>query len=268
MTEKLFNEIAAWQQDTFPGGTPDSTLHHLLDEIRELRYSLRLDPASAAEELADCMFLIFGCADRMGMSYQDIQDAIAAKFAINKARKWGKPKENGVVNHVEEPPVMIASPVEGAVIVEGVKPEIKTIGQLLTDAFTLNELKAEVVENELGFPAGMITSLMNDNYYTNSVPVVLFKNLILSLHIRPSDVYKAMIPTFNAVRAKETPEKIKKKPHGYQLWENKEAVKKYTAHLKKLIEAPVGKQNQSTGLTLPANSTDILMDALRKSEIN
>ena len=121
MTEKLFNEIAAWQQDTFPGGTPDSTLHHLLDEIRELRYSLRLDPASSHEELADCMFLIFGCADRMGMSYQDIQDAIAAKFAINIARKWGKPKENGVVNHVEEPSVIIASPGEGAVIVDGVK---------------------------------------------------------------------------------------------------------------------------------------------------
>lgn len=67
------------------------------------------------------MFLLFGCADRMGMSYQDIQDAIAAKFAINKARKWGKPNEKGVVNHVDEPSVIIATPGEGAVIVEGVK---------------------------------------------------------------------------------------------------------------------------------------------------
>ena len=111
----------------------------------------------------------------------------------------------------------------------------KTIGQLLTDAFTLNKLNAEVVERELGFPVGIITKLMNDEYYTNSVPVVLFKNLILSLHIRLSDVYKAMIPTFNVVLAKETPETIKKKPHGYQLWENKESVLKYTEHLKLLI---------------------------------
>lgn len=110
-----------------------------------------------------------------------------------------------------------------------------TIGQLLTEAFTMNELKAEVVEIELGFPSGMITKLMNDDYYTNSVPVVLFKNLILSLHIRPSEVYKAMIPTFNAVLSKETTETIKKKPHGYQLWENKESVIKYTEHLKQLI---------------------------------
>ena len=129
----------------------------------------------------------------------------------------------------------IASPAEGAVVVEGVKPEIKTVGQLLTEAFTLNKLKAEVVEMELGFPAGMITKMMNDEFYTNSVPIILFKNLIESLHIRPSEVYKAMIPTFNAVLAKETPETIKKKPHGYQLWENKDAVKKYTERLKHLI---------------------------------
>lgn len=111
----------------------------------------------------------------------------------------------------------------------------KTIGQLLTDAITLNELKAEVIERELGFPDGIITKLMNDEFYTNSVPVVLLKNLILSLHISPSEVYKAMIPTHKVVLAKETPETINKKPHGYQLWENEESVNKYTEHLKKLI---------------------------------
>jgi len=155
----------------------------------------------------------------------------------------------------------IASHGEGAVIVEPADDAPKTIGQLLTEAFTLNELKADVVEKELDFPAGIITKLMNDDYYTNSVPVVLFKNLILSLHLRLSEVYKAMIPTFKVVLAKETPETIKKKPHGYQLWENKDAVIKYTAHLKAII---------TTGepLTLPDNSTDMLMDALRKSEIN
>ena len=111
----------------------------------------------------------------------------------------------------------------------------KTIGQLLTEAITLNELKAEVIERELGFPDGIITKLMNDEFYTNSVPVVLLKNLILSLHIKPSDVYRAMIPTHKIVIAKETPETIKKKPHGYPLWENEESVNKYTEHLKKLI---------------------------------
>ena len=111
----------------------------------------------------------------------------------------------------------------------------KTIGQLLTQAITLNELKAEVIERELGFQAGIITKLMSDEYYTNSVPVVLLKNLILSLHIKPSEVYKAMIPTHKIIIAKETPETIRRKPHGYQLWENEESVNKYTEHLKKLI---------------------------------
>ena len=44
-----------------------------------------------------------------------------------------------------------------------------------------------------------------------------------------------MIPTHKVVLAKETPETINKKPHGYQLWENEESVNKYTEHLKKLI---------------------------------
>jgi precorrin-6B methylase 1 len=137
--------------------------------------------------------------------------------------------------NTEFAPVMIASPGEGAVIVEPAESTPKTIGQLLTEAITLNELKAEVIERELGFPDGIITKLMIDEFYTNSVPVVLFKNLIISLHISPSDVYSAMIPTHKVVLAKETPETINKKPHGYQLWENEESVNKYTEHLKKLI---------------------------------
>ena len=162
------------------------------------------------------------------------------------------------------PSVLLATPGEGAVVVEGVKTTPKTIGQLLTESFAQNELKAEVVERKLNFPAGIITRLMNDDYYTNSVPVILFKNLILSLHIKLSDVYKAMIPTFNSVLAKETPETIKKKPAGYHLWENEESVKKYTAHLKELIE------NTDSKLHLPSRGVDghdKLMDDLRKSEI-
>ena len=44
-----------------------------------------------------------------------------------------------------------------------------------------------------------------------------------------------MIHTFEVVRAKETPESLKKKPNGYMLWECKEAVDKYTKHLKELM---------------------------------
>ncbi len=35
------------------------------------------------------------------MRYQDICKAIQEKFEINKARKWGEPDANGVVNHIK-----------------------------------------------------------------------------------------------------------------------------------------------------------------------
>jgi hypothetical protein len=35
------------------------------------------------------------------MSYQNIIDAINQKMEINYQRKWGKPNEDGVVNHLK-----------------------------------------------------------------------------------------------------------------------------------------------------------------------
>lgn len=236
MTEKLFNEIAAWQQDTFPGGTPDSTLHHLLDEIRELRYALRLDPYSSHEELADCMFLIFGCADRMGMSYQDIQDAIAAKFAINKARKWGKPKENGVVNHVEEPSVMIASPGEGAVIVEGAEK---------SKCFEFPAFGASYPDAQCS--GGFLWDLdsVEDGHFTSGgdIPCPVCNHDAYIDHLTG---YEPGDPEY----ADEQKGILEHMKFIYQKYGNMEYMP------------------PTQPLTLPDNSTDMLMEALRKSEIN
>lgn len=114
----------------------------------------------------------------------------------------------------------------------------KTIGQLLTKAITLNELKPEVIEMELEFPKGkgIITRLMLDEYYTQNVPIILFINLILSLHIKFDDVFEALMPTFRLVLSKETPETISnKKSVHYELWECEEAVEKYATRLKELL---------------------------------
>lgn len=113
--------------------------------------------------------------------------------------------------------------------------EIKTIGQLVTEAIHLHELNPTVVGKELDFPNGVIESVMKDEFYTNSVPVVLFRNLLVSLHIPFDKVEVAMIPTFKLLLSKETKESIKKKPLGYGLWENEESVLKYTARLKELM---------------------------------
>lgn len=100
MTEKQFNEISAWQKQTFGEATPSSKLFHLLEEIRELHEAIIINDNDTRLEFADCFFLIFGAAAAFGMTYQDICDAIQEKFEINKSRKWGKPDKNGVVNHI------------------------------------------------------------------------------------------------------------------------------------------------------------------------
>jgi len=119
-----------------------------------------------------------------------------------------------------------------------------TVGKLLTDAMNLHELDVDIFEKEIGLPNGIMTKLMKDEFYTNSVPVVLFKNLIISLHIPIDKVLKAIPNTFKVVASKETPESIRKKPHGYMLWENKEALKKYTDRLASLFSNPLSQEEQ------------------------
>ena len=104
----------------------------------------------------------------------------------------------------------------------------------------------ETVEKVLDFPKGYIRKIMNDEVYTNSIPVVLFKNLLVSLHIRFWEIAPAFIPTYKLLKSKETKEDLKKKPYGYMLWENEEALYKYTLHLNELMLPPAPfKPNQS-----------------------
>ena len=110
-----------------------------------------------------------------------------------------------------------------------------TIGKIITEAITLHELDPITLEKKLNFPIGIITKLMNDEIYVNSVPVVLFKNLLLSLHIPFTKIEPLIISTFNLIKSKETPETIMRKELGYALWENEEALSKYTNHLKTII---------------------------------
>jgi len=102
MTEQQFNEITDWQKQTFGQATSLSKIFHLADELQELVSDLKTDNPERRLEFADCFFLLFGSAAADGMTYQDICQAIQEKFEINKSRKWGKPNENGVVNHVKD----------------------------------------------------------------------------------------------------------------------------------------------------------------------
>jgi hypothetical protein len=101
MTENQFQEVAAWQKQTFPKATSLSKVLHLEKEVIELRNDLIGNYPDKRLEYADCFLLLYGSAASDGMSYQDICDAIAEKMEINKNRKWGKPDENGVGHHVK-----------------------------------------------------------------------------------------------------------------------------------------------------------------------
>ena len=101
MTKEMFTAITEWQKETFGQATPLSKLAHLRQELDELRSDLIQGSPDRRLEYADCFFLLFGSAAADGMSWEDICYAIDEKFTINKNRNWGKPDENGVVNHIK-----------------------------------------------------------------------------------------------------------------------------------------------------------------------
>lgn len=101
MTEQQFIQTATWQKQTFPQGTSLSKLAHLKQEVQELENDLKTNNPEKRLEFADCFLLLFGAAASDGMTYEDICNAIQEKHEINLKRKWGKPDENGVVNHIK-----------------------------------------------------------------------------------------------------------------------------------------------------------------------
>lgn len=102
MTKEQFEAITAWQKETFGQATALSKVAHLAEEILELVLDLQQRAPTRRLEFADCFLLLFGAASADGMSYEDICNAIDEKMEINRARKWGKPDSNGVVNHIKE----------------------------------------------------------------------------------------------------------------------------------------------------------------------
>lgn len=137
----------------------------------------------------------------------------------------------------------------------------KTVGKIITEAMNIHELVPERVENVLGFTKGHIRKIMNDEIYTNSVPIILFKNLLLSLHIRFCDIEQAFIPTYKLMKSKENDEYLKKKPSHYMLWENEEALFKYTSRLKYLMTLP-SNRNEAERNTISEENARAFADGL------
>lgn len=103
MTPILYKAITLWQNQTFPAATALSKCHHLKEEVNELFVEVEQNnQQNAKKELADCFILLFGIADKLGLTYQQLVEIIYEKQQININRKWGNPDENGVVKHVAD----------------------------------------------------------------------------------------------------------------------------------------------------------------------
>lgn len=101
MKKETFDAVVKWQKETFPLATPLSKIEHLLQEIQELKEDIINNNPKKRLEYADCFLLLFGAAHADGFEYNDIDDFSIEKLEINRARKWGKPDSNGVVNHIK-----------------------------------------------------------------------------------------------------------------------------------------------------------------------
>lgn len=96
-------EITEWQDSIFTQATPLSAVTHLQREVVELTFAIQTEQLKRdgkkdiETELSDGFLLLIGVAHLSGI---DLEKALAEKMAINKAREWGKPDAQGVVEHV------------------------------------------------------------------------------------------------------------------------------------------------------------------------
>ena len=113
--QNLMDSIAEWSDKQFgEGRSPVPILHHLKKEVPELIEQLEKYQAMGLRdggarddamvdsfyEFADCFMLILDAARCFGINAHILKEYTRLKLDINKAREWGEPDENGVVEHV------------------------------------------------------------------------------------------------------------------------------------------------------------------------
>lgn len=89
--DAVSRDIVEWGTKTFPRATPESISEHLRREAEELAKA----PGDRMEQ-ADVFFLLVQLAG----GPEALAAACREKLDINKARTWGEPDADGVVEHV------------------------------------------------------------------------------------------------------------------------------------------------------------------------
>lgn len=105
------HDISNWSDATFGENQRNpAILYHLKKEVNELIESVELYEENKPNttllndvklEFADAFILLLDSAFHIGFTSEDIYKIIYCKLEINKSRKWGKPDENGVIEHIE-----------------------------------------------------------------------------------------------------------------------------------------------------------------------
>jgi NTP pyrophosphatase (non-canonical NTP hydrolase) len=109
--QKLMDDISKWSNGQFGEGQRNPAIvHHLVKEVPELieaieKFQLKESYENTQRvgfEFADCFMLLLDSASHFGLTAGNLLYYTEQKLEINKKRKWGKPDENGVVEHIKE----------------------------------------------------------------------------------------------------------------------------------------------------------------------
>lgn len=95
--DERVHTIGSWAEGQFPESTDDSRIAHLRREVGELADALH-GTGDIAEEWADCFMILCHIAHARGLVVPSF--AVARKFAVAKARRYGAPDAEGVVEHL------------------------------------------------------------------------------------------------------------------------------------------------------------------------
>lgn len=102
--QKFFENNLSWQKATFKDQTVSGILKHLEKEAREVREAIEANDHEndIKYEFADILILYGEAILRSGYDFNEIFNAALEKMTINRLRRWKKPDDDGVVEHIKE----------------------------------------------------------------------------------------------------------------------------------------------------------------------
>ena len=106
--QKLMEDIQEWSDSVFGEWQRNpAIIYHLKEEVDELIAVFENGVVTQAEkdelkmEFADCLMLLVDSASHAFLTANELLIATRKKLEINKLRKWNKPDENGVIEHIK-----------------------------------------------------------------------------------------------------------------------------------------------------------------------